>query len=156
VISTRIIYTATLAVACVASAACTSTPGRSALHREVARSILYQDARLTHAYNQCELQTLHRMFSANGAMYLADGRIQSPVREARDAVCGKWRREVVPGSLHVYPLNTAAAIQVGEQRFCPMHTQSCDTRPAEFVAVWLYCDLHWQITDLISFPPAPR
>jgi hypothetical protein len=153
---THISHAATLAAVCVALAACASTANRSTRDREVTRSILHEDARLTEAYNNCELQTLHRMFAVNSTMYLASGRIQSPVDEARDTFCGKWQRQVVPGSLHVYPVNAAAAIQVGEQRICSLHMRTCDTRPSEFVAVWLFCDLHWQITELIRFPAISR
>ena len=151
-IATRIIHAAALTAACVALAACTSTAIRSAHDRDVTRSILHEDARLTRAYNHCELQTLLRMFILGSAVYSPSGRIQSPVDEAREKFCGKWQREVVPGSLRVYPVNAAAAIQVGEQRFCPLRAQTCDERPAEFVAVWLYSDMRWQITELIRYP----
>jgi hypothetical protein len=59
------------------------------------------------------------------------------------------RREIVAGSLRVYPMQGYGAIQMGLHRFvergAPTHTV------ARFVHLWQQKDGHWKITRVLSF-----
>jgi Domain of unknown function (DUF4440) len=59
------------------------------------------------------------------------------------------RREIVAGSLHVYPMQGYGAIQMGLHRFiergAPTHTV------ARFVHLWQQRDGGWKITRVLSF-----
>lgn len=61
------------------------------------------------------------------------------------------KRELVPGSLEIYPIKGYGAIQVGSHRFC--HTengkQDCDT--FKFMHIWKYTDGKWQISRIVSY-----
>lgn len=59
------------------------------------------------------------------------------------------RRELVPGSLRVYPIAEFGAIQMGEHRFIE---HGADTRTiAKFVHLWSDRSGAWQIARVLSF-----
>ncbi|MBH9577058.1 nuclear transport factor 2 family protein [Inhella proteolytica] len=65
-------------------------------------------------------------------------------------VCGHFRRELVPGSLRVYPIKDYGAIATGVHRFCKFKSGACEGA-AEFVIVWHQEQGRWQITRVLSF-----
>ena len=65
-------------------------------------------------------------------------------------VCGHFRRELIPGSLKVYPIKDFGAIAQGSHRFCQFADGSCDGL-ADFVIVWRHKDGAWQITRVLSY-----
>ncbi|HEU4548754.1 MAG TPA: nuclear transport factor 2 family protein, partial [Rhizomicrobium sp.] len=86
-------------------------------------TVAAQDKNLFDAYNACDLKTLGEMVSEDLEFYhdqtgLARGR--APFLAAiQNNICGKVHRELVPGSLEVYPLKTYGAVEIGEHVFCP-------------------------------------
>lgn len=65
-------------------------------------------------------------------------------------VCGKFTRQLVPGTLQVFPVKEFGAIERGQHRFCDSASRSCDGE-ADFVIVWRLRDGQWQITRVLSF-----
>jgi Domain of unknown function (DUF4440) len=65
-------------------------------------------------------------------------------------VCGHFSRELVPGSLRVYPIKDFGAIAQGVHRFCQFKSGACEGA-AEFVMVWEQKAGQWQITRVLSF-----
>ena len=61
------------------------------------------------------------------------------------------RRELVPGSLEVYPIKDYGAIQVGEHRFCHTENGQPDCGTFKFVQIWRYADGHWRVTRDVSY-----
>lgn len=61
------------------------------------------------------------------------------------------RRELVPGSLHVYPVPGYGAIQVGEHTFCHGEggEEDCGTFP--FVQVWRQDGDAWKVARVVSY-----
>jgi hypothetical protein len=70
-------------------------------------------------------------------------------------VCGHFRRELVPGSLKVYPIKDFGAIEQGVHRFCQFDTGDCDGI-ADFVIVWRRQGDKWQITRVLSYGHRPN
>ena len=59
-------------------------------------------------------------------------------------------RELVPGSLEVYPLPSYGAIQVGTHRF--LHPQEPGSiGQARFIHVWQKTDGAWKLRRVISY-----
>ena len=69
-------------------------------------------------------------------------------------VCGKIRRELVPGSLKVFPIKDYGAIAQGVHRFCQVGATECEGM-ADFVIVWRTLDAQWQITRVLSYGHRP-
>jgi hypothetical protein len=69
-------------------------------------------------------------------------------------VCGHFRRELIPGTLKVYPIKDFGAIEQGVHRFCQFTTGACDGM-ADFVIVWRHQGDKWQITRVLSYGHRP-
>jgi hypothetical protein len=65
-------------------------------------------------------------------------------------VCGNFRRELVPGTLRVFPIKDFGAISQGEHRFCQFKTGKCEGT-AEFVMIWRQQGSKWTITRVLSY-----
>jgi hypothetical protein len=63
------------------------------------------------------------------------------------------RRELVPGSLHAYPLSNYGAIQTGEHRFYKLVPGKPDvlTEVAKFTTVWKNENGHWLMARVLSY-----
>jgi hypothetical protein len=125
-------------------------PPTDDLYKTVARL----DTALFNAYNNCNLDKLGGMVAEDLEFYhdktgLAVGR-QPFVDAIKTNICGKVHRELVPGSLEVYPLNGYGAVEIGVHRF----THPDDPHAlgeAKFVTIWQLKDGVWRVTRAISF-----
>lgn len=65
----------------------------------------------------------------------------------------KLRRELVPGSLQVYPMDNYGAIQMGEHRFYISQNGQPEklTGIAKFTHLWQFRDGKWRITRVLSY-----
>jgi ketosteroid isomerase-like protein len=112
------------------------------------------DARFFAAYNRCDLPTISSLVSEDLEFYhdktgLARGR-QSLVDGIKNNICGKVSRELVPGTLQVYPIANYGAVEIGVHRF--RHPgRDDDVGEAQFITLWQKKDEGWQITRVISF-----
>lgn len=122
-------------------------------------TVAAQDKRLFDAYNSCDLKTLGDVVSEDLEFYhdqtgLARGRAAF-IDAIKTNICGKTRRELVPGSLEVYPLKTYGAVEVGDHVFCSVKKISdCDpvkSGMAKFTMLWQQTDAGWKLTRVISY-----
>jgi len=112
------------------------------------------DAALFDAYNHCNLDKLGAMVTEDLEFYhdktgLAVGR-QPFVDAIKNNICGKVHRELVPGTLEVYPIEGYGAVEIGVHRF----THPDDPHAlgeAKFVTIWQLKDRVWRISRAISF-----
>jgi hypothetical protein len=65
-------------------------------------------------------------------------------------VCGRFTRELVPGSMKVYPIKDFGAVSQGVHRFCQIASGQCEGL-ADFVIVWRKQDGEWRITRVLSY-----
>jgi len=68
----------------------------------------------------------------------------------RKYVCGHFTRELVPGTLVVYPIKGFGAIEQGTHRFCQRDSGQCEGL-AEFTIVWHDTGTSWEITRVLSY-----
>ena len=121
---------------------------------ELYKTVENLDARLFDAYNHCDLAKLGSMVAEDLEFYhdktgLSVGR-QSLIDGVKNNICGKVRRELVPGSLEVYPLEGYGAVEMGVHRFTHPGDPS-NLGDAKFVHVWRLKDGVWQVTRVLSF-----
>ncbi len=64
--------------------------------------------------------------------------------------CGHFRRELVPGTLKVFPIEGFGAIAQGTHRFCQFGTGECEGL-AEFTMIWREESGVWQVTRVLSY-----
>jgi hypothetical protein len=117
------------------------------------------DAQLFGAYNSCDLGKLGALVAADLEFYhdktgLSRGR-EPFLAAIKDNICGKVHRELVPGTLEVYPLAHYGAVEIGAHVFCdPRQVTHCDPAKsgiAKFVMLWQHTGEGWQLTRVISY-----
>jgi hypothetical protein len=114
------------------------------------------DAAMFDAYNNCNLDKMGSMVADDLEFYhdqtgLAVGR-QSLVDGVKNNICGKVHRELVPGTLEVYPIKGYGAVEIGIHRFThPNDPNSQGFGEAKFVQLWQLKDGTWKLTRVFSF-----
>jgi ketosteroid isomerase-like protein len=121
--------------------------------QELTQAITALDKQLFDAYNTCNIERLGTLVTDDLEFYhdktgLAVGK--QPFLEAiKKNICGKVTRELVQGSLEVYPLHGYGAVEIGLHRF--RHPGDSDVGEAKFVMLWQYKDGAWKISRVISY-----
>jgi ketosteroid isomerase-like protein len=123
---------------------------------ELTRAISALDTQLFDAYNNCDIDKLGSLVTDDLEFYhdktgLAVGK-QPFLVAIKNNICGKVRRELVKGSLEVYPLKGYGAVEIGTHRFYHPGTQDHDVvGEAKFVQLWQYKDGAWKVSRVISY-----
>jgi enamine deaminase RidA (YjgF/YER057c/UK114 family) len=83
-----------------------------------------------------------------GVSWTADAYLEG----VRNNVCGKFARELVPGSMQVFPLKDFGALSTGKHRFCHFDSGRCEGE-ADFAIVWKHNadGRPWTITRVLSY-----
>lgn len=118
------------------------------------RTITALDAQVFGTYNRCDLDAFATFFTPDVEFYHDKGGVtwnrQSVVDNTRKYICHKVRRELVAGTLKVYPIKDYGAIEEGEHHFCQLDTGKCEGI-AKFLMIWRNKDGAWQKTRVISY-----
>lgn len=139
------------------------TPSASSLN-DLTDTISRASAALFAAFNTCDLDRFAASLSDDLEFYHdRDGLETSPahlVESLKVNICGKVRRELVPGSLQIYPIPDHGALEVGTHLFYEV-AQNPKAGPvgmARYVHVWQRSDDGWKLSRVISYDhqPAPR
>jgi hypothetical protein len=126
---------------------------------ELVRTVTRLDTQLFDAYNRCDLEKLGALVAADLEFYhdqtgLSRGR-EAFLEAIRNNICGKVHRELVPGTLEVYPLAHYGALETGAHVFCdPRQSARCDpakSGSAKFVMLWQQNGSTWQLTRVVSY-----
>jgi len=143
---------------CAAATRAAEHPGavgassQSSLYKEIAK----RDSALSKAFNAHDLNALMSSFSEDLEFYHDAGGLQSytQVRDGFGALFSKndgIRREVVAGTLDVYPIRGYGAIEVGAHQFCHAENGRRDCGTFKFLQVWRSEAGMWRITRVISY-----
>ncbi len=123
---------------------------------ELFRTIASLDGALFDSYNRCDLEKFGAFFIDDVEFYHDQGGMtlgrQNLTESVKKNICGKVRREIVPGTLEVYPMHGYGAVEIGVHRFYhPKAEQREPTGEAKFVHLWQNKDGAWKITRVISY-----
>jgi len=120
---------------------------------ELTRAITALDKQLFDAYNTCNIEKLGTLVADDLEFYHDKTGLMVGKQPFLDAIkkniCGKVTRELVAGTLEVYPLHGYGAVEIGVHRF--HHPGDSDVGEAKFVTLWQYKDGAWKITRAISY-----
>jgi hypothetical protein len=118
------------------------------------------DTQLFEAYNHCELEKFGSLLADDLEFYHDVGGLsrsrQTTVEGVKNNICGKVTRELVPGTLEVYPIANYGAVEIGVHRF--HHPGQDNVNPvgeAKFIHLWQNKDGAWKVTRVISFDHHP-
>ena len=115
------------------------------------------------AFNHCsapeQLQRHAGYFAPDVEFYHDMGGVtwsrQEMLANTEKHVCGNFRRELVPGTLRVFPVKDFGAIAQGTHRFCQFASGKCEG-VADFAIVWRNQNGSWQITRVLSYGHRPN
>jgi hypothetical protein len=120
------------------------------------QTIQLLDTQLFDAYNHCDLEKVGALLADDLEFYhdktgLSRGR-QALVDGIKNNICGKVTRELLPGTLEVYPIADYGAVEIGVHRFHhPGHENAESIGEAKFIHLWQKKDGTWKLTRVISF-----
>jgi ketosteroid isomerase-like protein len=120
------------------------------------RLVTELDREMFDAYNAHDVDALMAMFAPDleffhdtggllGYEQVTDG-FKSVFASNKDI-----RRELVPGSLEVYPIKGYGAIEVGSHTFCHTENEKPVCGTFRFVQVWRHSDGAWKVSREISY-----
>jgi ketosteroid isomerase-like protein len=108
------------------------------------------------AYNQCDLTTQASFYSDSIEFYHDKGGLSTSKKEILDAtrknICGKVTRELVKGSIEVYPIKDYGAVEMGLHKF-HNHTEKESNEAnsgSRFIIIWHHKNGQWEIARVIS------
>ena len=120
-------------------------------------TIVYLDSVFFEAYNTCNLHLdqYAAFYSDSIEFYHDKGGVMTSkkdiVASTEKYVCGKVTRELIKGSIEVFPIKDYGAVEMGLHRF--HNNQEKDTTPARvgrFTIIWQHKNNEWKITRVIS------
>ncbi|TYT26097.1 nuclear transport factor 2 family protein [Luteimonas viscosa] len=124
----------------------------------LAEAIAARDAAVFEAFNRCadpaQLEAHAGHFDPQVEFYHDTGGVtwtrDEMLANTRRHACGTYTRELVPGSLRVYPVHGFGAISQGTHRFCRANSGACEG-VADFTMVWRHAGGAWRITRVLSY-----
>jgi hypothetical protein len=123
---------------------------------ELFAEIAAMDSVMFSAFNARDLGTLRTLFTRDLEFYHDQTGLTSYEENmtAFKDLFGRdngLRRDLVPGSLEVYPVEEYGAIEVGKHTFCHGENgqEDCGTFP--FVMVWRKDGADWKVSRVISY-----
>lgn len=87
----------------------------------------------------------------SGAKFIDD--VAQHCERIKQGVDFRARRELVAGSLGVFPLNNYGAVETGRHNFYAIEDGKPDrmTESAQFLHVWKNVDGHWKLARVVSY-----
>lgn len=124
----------------------------------LSREISALDTAVFDAFNHCsepgKLEEHASYFSPDVEFYHDTGGVtwtrDEMIANTKKYVCGNFTRELVPGTLKVYPVKDFGAISQGMHRFCQAQSGKCEGL-ADFTIVWRKQGDQWRITRVLSY-----
>lgn len=114
------------------------------------------DRQMFDAYNAHDVDRLMALFAPDLEFYHDTGGLlgHAQVRQGFTNVFANnkdIRRDLVPGSLEVYPIKDHGAIEIAAHRFCHTENGKEDCGTFKFVHVWRLQDGAWQVSRAVSY-----
>lgn len=128
------------------------TPDDPALYK----TIVELDSAFFDAYNNCssELQKYSSFYSDAIEFYHDNGGYMNSKQEivsgTQKYVCGKVTRELVKGSIEVYPIKNYGAVEMGLHKFHNKEDPNSVPKTGRFTIIWKQENSQWKITKVIS------
>lgn len=125
-------------------------PESMELHRE----IIKQDSLLFEAYNTCKVSVFEGLVSEDIEFYHDRGGLTTSKKQIVEAlknnICNKVTRQLLPGSIEVYPIPNYGVVQMGAHRFFNKQEPNAESKFSKFVHIWKKVNGQWELTRVVS------
>lgn len=114
------------------------------------------DSQLFTAFNRCDLETMGNLFSKDLEFFhdISGLTGYEETMQASRTNCERnlgLKRELVDGSMSVYPLGDIGAIQTGRHTFCHEVDGGSDCGTFGFTHVWMRDGQAWKLFRVVSY-----
>jgi hypothetical protein len=128
------------------------TPVSQELYAEIA----HMDSVLFNAFNSRDTTKFKTLFTDDLEFYhdkngLIDYTFTVESLKRTAASNTDLKRELIPGSLEVYPIKDYGAVQIGMHRFCHTENGKPDCGTFKFVHIWKKENGEWKISRVVSY-----
>jgi Domain of unknown function (DUF4440) len=118
-------------------------------------TIVRMDSLYFDTYNHCKLETMTSMTSDSLEFYHDRGGLMTSktayIESIKNNICGKVTRELMPGSIEVYPIKGYGAVEIGFHRFHNnQEAGGVTSRVSKFIVIWHNKDGRWQVARVVS------
>jgi ketosteroid isomerase-like protein len=121
---------------------------------ELQREIEMQDSIFFAAYNVCDLEKQGTIYSDSIEFYHDQGGVMTSKQGILDGtkknICGKVTRELIKGSIEVYPIKGYGAVEMGLHQFHNNQEKNDKPHPSKFTLLWQKTASGWKIARVIS------
>ena len=119
------------------------------------KKIVHMDSVLFNAFNSHDLAVIRSVFAENLEFYHDKGGLtgyDASMEGFRNIFSQNpdLRRELVKGSLEIYPLPGYGAVEMGQHRFTHRENGKEIVAVFKFVHIWQWKDNSWKITRVVS------
>ncbi len=119
------------------------------------KKIVHMDSVMFDAFNMHDIAVIQNIFSENLEFYHDKGGLTdyaTSMASFKNVFTQNpdLRRELVKGSLEVYPLPGYGAVEMGEHRFTHKENGKEIAAVFKFVHVWQWKDNTWKVTRVVS------
>jgi Domain of unknown function (DUF4440) len=122
------------------------------------KTIAAMDSIFFTAFNMCDTTKSKSLFTKDLEFYHDAGGLTNYEQNLqsiryRCSSTNKVRRELVAGSVEVYPIKDYGAIQIGQHRFYYTEVGKEEQLDGtfKFIHIWMYKNKEWKISRVISF-----
>ena len=126
------------------------TPPSKELYDEIVR----MDSIWEDSYSNCKMDVQQQIISDDLEFYHDQtGLLKSKpqlINALKNNICGKVTRQLLKGSIEVYPIKDFGAVEMGYHRFHNIHDTDTNSHYARFVHIWKNENGRWKITRVIS------
>ena len=118
-------------------------------------TIVQLDSIYFNAYNKCDMDKQTAMYDADIEFYHDKGGLMTSKKELLEAIkkniCGKVTRELVAGSIEVYPIKDYGAIEMGLHKFHNnQEKEGTPSHAGKFIIIWQQKNNEWKIKRVVS------
>jgi len=122
--------------------------------KELYDEIVRMDSIWEDSYNNCKIDVQQQLISDDIEFYHDQGGLVKSKTQLANAyknnICGKVTRELLKGSIEVYPIKDYGAVEMGYHRFHSIYDTDTNSKYARFVHIWKKENGQWKITRVIS------
>lgn len=125
-----------------------------AQNKELHQKIAQLDSLFFSAYNTCDTALQRTMYADKIEFYHDKSGLDTSknniIESTGKYICGQVSRELIPGSMKVYPIHDYGAVAIGMHRFKSSSNNNEFSPPFKFIIFWKNTNGKWTIEKVVS------
>jgi len=125
-------------------------------HTDLYKEIFHMDSVLFNSFNSRDIDQFKKLFTLDLEFYHDKGGLTNyeysiSSLKTTAALNNQLKRELVKGSLEVYPIPGYGAMEIGAHTFCHVENGKQDCGTFKFVHIWKKDNNEWKIARVVSY-----